>query len=135
MFVVTAFHLTSLGAQVFIHQSNPRWKILAFAGAGGINNALVSEGDINQDGILDLVIFDRTGNVITPFIYNPTSKIYEYAQSYKQYFPAVQDWLIMKDFDSDGIPDLFASSFNTQIVPGIEVYKGRYENGHIAFSI
>ncbi|MBK7797191.1 MAG: T9SS type A sorting domain-containing protein [Saprospiraceae bacterium] len=135
LFVVTAFHLTSQELKYLDIKVIQGGKILAFAVAGGINNAQVSEGDINQDGILDLVIFDRTGNVITPFIYNPTSKIYEYAQSYKQYFPAVQDWLIMKDFDSDGIPDLFASSFNTQIVPGIEVYKGRYENGHIAFSI
>ncbi|MBK8152002.1 MAG: hypothetical protein IPK61_02310 [Saprospiraceae bacterium] len=56
LFVVTAFHLTSQELKYLDIKVIQGGKILAFAGAGGINNAQVSEGDINQDGILDLVI-------------------------------------------------------------------------------
>ena len=54
------------------------------AWAGGINAAQPSEIDINLDGIKDLIIFDRTGNKLTPFL-NINGK-YIFAPEYRSAF-------------------------------------------------
>lgn len=117
-----------LHAQVFknklVEFRHPNSQVLAYATAGGVDNAQLNSIDLNDDGILDLFIFDRAGDVIMPFLYNSSTASYVYAPEYKRQFPVLKDWVLAEDYNKDGIQDLFASSFNTEGIPGIELYKG-----------
>ncbi|MEQ8705918.1 MAG: FG-GAP-like repeat-containing protein [Phaeodactylibacter sp.] len=100
--------------------------------AGGLNNPQPNEVDLNQDGLMDLLIFDRTGNTLLPFL--NSGGAYTYAPGYAAYFPELLgDWVILRDFNNDGVMDLFGQSQRTEFLQGIMVYTGYYENGHIAF--
>lgn len=100
--------------------------------AGGLNNPQPNEVDLNQDGLTDLLIFDRTGNALVPFL--NTGSGWQYAPGYARYFPELLgDWIILRDFNDDGIMDLFGQSQRTEFVQGVMVYTGYYEDGHIAF--
>lgn len=100
--------------------------------AGGLNNPQPNEVDLNQDGLTDLLVFDRTGNVLLPFL--NTGGAFAYAPGYARYFPELLgDWIIMKDFNEDGVMDIFGQSQRTEFVQGVMVYTGYYEDGHIAF--
>jgi hypothetical protein len=79
------------------------------AWAGGINAAQPSEIDINLDGVKDLVIFDRTGNKLTPFL-NINGE-YVFAPEYRSAFSNdLHDWLIFADYNCDGKEDIFTYS-------------------------
>ncbi|MEE2931131.1 MAG: VCBS repeat-containing protein, partial [Bacteroidota bacterium] len=86
------------------------------AWSGGINNAQFSEIDLNLDGEKDLVIFDRTGNKLTPFIYNNGE--YIFAPIYRNFFPKLHDWVILADYNCDGKNDIYTYSTG-----GFAIYK------------
>lgn len=103
--------------------------------AGGLNNPQLSEVDFNNDGIMDLFVFDRQGNVILPFLHDgvPGSPHYTYAPEYTAGFPPLSNWVLLRDFNGDGIADLFAYS-NVPGIDGIMVWRGYYdEQDRIAF--
>ncbi len=104
---------------------------LKLALAGGLNNPQFSEVDLNDDGTQDLYIFDRTGNISLTFINNGTD--YEYAPDYQQYFPEMQEWVILRDYNGDGAMDIFACSDDPDIADGVIVYRGSYNNDHLEF--
>ncbi|MCB9349689.1 MAG: T9SS type A sorting domain-containing protein [Lewinellaceae bacterium] len=109
---------------------------LAFPLAGGLNNPQFNEVDLNNDQVLDLYIFDRTGNVQLTFINEgaPGQVSYRYAPQYVQYFPpALNDWVLLRDFNQDGAMDIFTQAQGRAPFQGIIVFYGFYENGHIAF--
>ena len=83
---------------------------------GGINAAQPSEIDLNLDGVNDLIIFDRTGNKITPFL--SINGEYIFAPEYRSAFPNLHDWVLLEDYNCDGKQDIFAYSSG-----GIEVYE------------
>lgn len=94
---------------------------LANAWAGGLTAAQVSRVDIDQDGVLDLFLFDRDGNRPLVFINEDASAgatSYRYAPEYRTIFPELRDWALMRDFDCDGKADIFTSSQS-----GIKVYR------------
>ncbi len=101
--------------------------------AGGIDNAQVSQGDIDRDGFHDLFVFDRTGDVVMPFIWQPKSKDYRFGAELRANFPIVKDWAIMLDFNYDGIPDIFSSARNTVGIQGIQVNQGYVVDGKLRF--
>ena len=91
--------------------------------AGGLNNPQFSAIDLDNDQTDDLVIFDRAGNKIITFINSgdtaANAKPYHYAPQYETYFPnTLHDWVLLRDYTADGLPDLFTSS-NT----GISAYR------------
>ena len=45
--------------------------------AGGLNNPQFSEGDLNFDGQKEIFIFDRKGNVVLIYEYDPIKKEYK----------------------------------------------------------
>jgi hypothetical protein len=105
-------------------------KTLAYPLAGGLNCPQLSTVDLNDDGLDDLHVFDRVGDVQLTFLNDGAQ--YRYAPEYTSYFPKIQNWMLLRDYNGDGIIDLFGYSD----VPGIDgmlVYQGFYENGHIAF--
>lgn len=99
--------------------------------AGGLNNPQPSEIDINLDGVNDLFIFDRSGNVGLPFIFENGS--YKYAPEYIDIFPELNQWVAIKDYNKDGVPDIFASSY-AQGPQGVEVYNGSIDNNRLKFT-
>ncbi len=78
------------------------------AWCGGFNNPQLQMADLNKDGIQDLVVFEPYIGVRT-FINNGTAgnPIYVYAPQYALNFPAISDYMLLKDYNCDGIPDLF----------------------------
>lgn len=110
-------------------------QILPMSNAGGLRNPHFSNIDINNDGIKDLLVFDRTGNQVLPFIKTgPAGQPeFRYAPEYRSIFPEMRDWALMTDFNQDGIEDIFTASAT---LPNccIEVWKGeRPENGSLSY--
>lgn len=76
---------------------------------GGINAIQISEIDLNLDGIMDLILFDRTGNKLTPFL--KTNGEYVFAPEYRSAFSNhLHDWVILADYNCDGKQDIFTYS-------------------------
>ncbi|MBK8484000.1 MAG: T9SS type A sorting domain-containing protein [Saprospiraceae bacterium] len=109
-------------------------KLLENPLSGGVDNAQIGEFDLNQDGINDIVIFDRAGDILIPMLFEVSTKKYRYAPQYKQIFPKIKDWVVFKDYNYDGLMDLFSCAFNTEGIAGIEVYTASIENQKIVFS-
>ncbi|TDE11100.1 T9SS type A sorting domain-containing protein [Dyadobacter psychrotolerans] len=91
--------------------------------AGGLNASQFLKMHLDNDTTEDLVVFDRTNSKVTTFIAsaNPadaSKKIFIHAPYYEQLFPKVDNWMILADYNGDGLKDLFAS---TSL--GITVYK------------
>ena len=111
-------------------------KTLAFPFTGGLNNPQPNEIDLDDDGIDDLYIFDRAGNVSLTFINKGTANTpdYKYAPSYARYFPEeISNWVILRDYNDDGIMDLFTHAQKVEHVNGVMVYTGSYVDGRISF--
>lgn len=81
---------------------------LTNAWAGGLNNAQVSNIDLNHDGKKDLFIFDRARNYPSVFLYKNSK--YQHAPAYSDSFPAMTSWAFLIDFNNDGNPDIFTSN-------------------------
>lgn len=85
--------------------------------AGGINSAQVNTIDLNDDGKTDLVVFDRMGDRVIPFL--NVNNTYVYAPEYQNFFPEeTEGFMLLRDFDCDGRKDLF-----TKDLLGIRVFK------------
>jgi hypothetical protein len=97
-------------------------KTLKYPWLGGINSCQFAEVDLNRDGIMDMIVFDRVGDVLMPFINGgtPDSSDYTYAPEYISDFPYLRHWVIMRDYDMDGKNDLFTY---THFGGGIAVYR------------
>lgn len=106
--------------------------------AGGMNAPQFSEVDLNNDGILDLYVFDRAGNTSTTFINEGTANAvsYNFAPEYAKNFPdSLVNFVLLRDYNDDGIHDIFSYSVQPG-VPGIAVYNGYYNDAEeIAFEL
>lgn len=86
--------------------------------AGGLNAGQFSTMDLNGDGVSDVVVFDRTTNRVSTFVGNATTKTFRHAPSYEARFPAMENWMLLADYDGDGHKDLF-----THTPQGIRVFR------------
>ena len=77
---------------------------LSSALSGGINAGQFSNIDLNLDGIMDLIVFDKSGNKLSPFIYDNGDFIY--SPKYRKNFPNLHDWVLLNDFNCDGKNDI-----------------------------
>lgn len=82
---------------------------MSLALAGGLNYPQFSNLDLNNDGKLDLFVYDRAGDKVLTFISRTRSTViqYEYAPEYEEFFPKGQEFMRLKDFNNDGKPDLW----------------------------
>lgn len=104
------------------------------AWVGGLNNPQFGNIDLDDDGVKDLVIFDRDGNKILPFLHSGIAGAvdYTYAPEYEAWFPTgLTDWMILRDYNGDGLEDIFAYA-----IAATKVYKAkRNTDGSISFSL
>ena len=85
---------------------------LANPWAGGFNSVQFSEIDANIDGFKDLFVFDRTGHRVSIYLNKgiPNQSIYTHAPFYNQFFPELHDWVLLRDYNCDGMMDIFTYS-------------------------
>ena len=102
--------------------------------AGGMNAPQLSKADFNRDGEEDLFIFDRVGNVSMVFLAEQTAGglTYKEAPEFSRNLPGLINWVLLRDYNRDDIPDIFAFS-DVPGVAGVMVYKGYYEVDTLKF--
>jgi hypothetical protein len=116
----------SVNAQLYFNRTDTvivqtaNGTILKNPWAGGLNFLQVSDIDLNYDGIMDLFVFDRTGNRISTFINGGAANTvdYIYDHKYVDKFPKLDSWALLRDYNCDGKMDIFS---HTNL--GIMVYK------------
>ena len=133
LFLVTGFGFRANGQLSSIHDyrrvdsirvTNENYKALLFPFAGGLNSCQFSNMDINLDGIDDLLVFDRHGFRILPFIINPANPAeLQFRPEFVHFFPPLEQWMQAMDYNSDGRKDIF-----TYTTGGIKVYRNDSEN-------
>lgn len=101
--------------------------------AGGLNNAQFSKMQLNDDGIEDLVVFERSSHSVNTFLAVPqaTGLQWKHAPEYETRFPTdMLHWMLLVDFDQDGRKDLFTSTNG-----GIRVFKNIPSANGFAWSL
>lgn len=89
---------------------------------GGLNNPQVQQCDLNGDGVQDLLVFDRAGDYLLPFLRQNNQWVF--APEFQESFPDLQDWVILRDYNCDGLQDIFASARSvTTGGLGVRVWK------------
>lgn len=100
---------------------------------GGLNTTQISKIDLNNDALMDLFVFDRAGNKVNTYINQGSVGVadYKHDPSYESQFPGeLQNWVLLRDFDGDGLKDIFGHT-----VGGIKVWKNISTPGNLQFSI
>ncbi len=97
---------------------------------GGLNSVYLNKADLNKDGKQDIVVFDFTTDKIYTFLNTGgTNSIqYVYTPALEKNFPQAYNYLILKDYNCDNIPDLFHKG-----ISGVNVSKGYYQNNELKF--
>jgi hypothetical protein len=97
---------------------------LLYPFAGGLNSCQVMNIDMNLDGIEDILVFDRHGNRILPFIVSvsPAGKLL-FKPELTLSFPPIEQWMQAVDYNRDGKKDIF-----TYTTGGIKVYRNDSQN-------
>ncbi len=86
---------------------------MAYPFAGGMDQPQFNEMDLDGDGTMDLVVFDRAGYEIIPFLNGgtPNTVDYTFAPVYENQFPEeLSHYAVFRDFDCDGKMDIFTSN-------------------------
>lgn len=102
----------SHGAEVLVEDVT-----LAHPFTGGMSATQWSMIDLDWDGDKDLFSFDRDGNRILVFENAGDGQWIEQPE-WSQGWPELSNWVLLRDFDCDGMPDLFTGFQN-----GIHVWR------------
>lgn len=95
--------------------------------AGGFNSPQFSKIDLYASGNDDLFVFDRIGHRI--MLFHNTAEVnetpvYKHIYDLVDVFPEMQNWALMRDYNGDGLMDIFTSHQS-----GIRVYKNTGDFG------
>lgn len=80
---------------------------LRFPFTGGVNTPLFSNFDFNNDGKLDLFVFDRATSKVLCFVY--TNAGFVHAPQYELAFPYMESFALAGDYNADNKPDIFTT--------------------------
>ncbi len=85
--------------------------------AGGLNSGQYGRIDFNGDGQKDLIVYDRAANRLNTYLNQDDQFIF--TPEYRSSFPEdIEGWILIRDYDCDGRPDLFANAAR-----GMKVYR------------
>ncbi|MDO7848459.1 T9SS type A sorting domain-containing protein [Hymenobacter sp. M29] len=110
---------------------------LANAWAGGFNTPQFSTIDLDNDGRQDLFAFDHESSRVYTFLNvaapgTTAGRRWQYAPQYESIFPdSLNGWVLLRDYDCDGRPDIFTYA------PGgnIAVLRNVLANGRPSFQL
>ena len=105
-------------------------KELSYPFTGGMSMPRFNNIDLDNDGTQDLVVFESLGNKFLPFLQKKTNNgiEYLYRPEYESLFPDVRRYMIVLDFNQDGIKDI-ATSHDIKLGEGtLRFYKGLASN-------
>ncbi|MEN9510461.1 MAG: hypothetical protein RLZZ370_280, partial [Bacteroidota bacterium] len=96
-------------------------KQLPNAWAGGMNNVQFNNIDLNSDGLNDLLVFDRTGDKLLPFVNTgtPGNAKFAYRAEYELYLPQGLAIYLTADYNLDGKMDIFTRDIDRRL----RIYK------------
>lgn len=125
-------------AQIFTFDGNVAVQsdgaVLPMAWAGGLNFPQVSPIDLDQDGLMDLFLFDRSGNKALFFLNAGSAGEVHYVPSHAYDdvypFPLLHDWALLRDYNCDGKMDIFAYTS-----AGFAVYKNTSDVNGLSFTL
>lgn len=85
--------------------------LLKYPWAGGIGAGQFQQIDLNQDGLQDLVVFDRGNSRYMTWIrvLENGQISWKYRPDYAAAFPETDNWCRLVDYDGDGKADLFTA--------------------------
>lgn len=133
-FMILALASSDLHAQLAFKRTDvveviENGKSLPYPWVGGFTNPQFSPAFLNDDTIPDLVIFDsgrldNDNDQLLTFINEgiADSVSYVYAPEYEDYFPELNTWVLMRDYNNDGISDILTSGTNGS--QNVDVYIG-----------
>lgn len=145
--IVLSFFLGALscfGQAVGVEVKSENRSDYLFPWAGGMNSCQFGTLDLNLDGVKDLVVFDRVGDRLMPFLatLSGDSYTYIYAPEYEQDFPVLSQWVNFTDYNRDGKEDIFTyagygtmtvyrniSSSNLAFEPAVYPYLTSFQGG------
>ena len=96
-------------------------QVLPNAFTGGLNAPQFSTCKLDNDGVEDLVVFDRTSQKLYTFLAqkdNSGKYFWQYSPQYESAFPKIQNWILLRDYNRDGKKDIFTSTPS-----GIKVFQ------------
>ncbi len=105
---------------------------LLYPWTGGLNSVQFGKVDANHDGKKDLIVYDKTNKKFLVFLtlaINSTQ--YKFDNNYSSFFPPINGWMIMKDYNCDGIEDIF--TYNG--IANLMVYTGFYIGDTIHYKL
>lgn len=103
-------------------------EVLSNPWTGGFDLPQWSMGDLNQDGIEELAVFDRAGDSWLIFSWENGAWVGRPELALKM--PACRSFALLRDYNGDGIADIF-----THTTGGIRLYRGSNEGLYTSFSI
>lgn len=107
---------------------------LSMPWAGGLNAPQFSPIDLDQDGVMDLFLFDRTGDqsifllntgTADEPVYTPT-RAYDHVHP----FPLLHGWALLHDYNCDGLADIFAYTSGA-----FAVYRNTSDAAGLSFTL
>lgn len=99
---------------------------------GGLNRPLVDDVNLDGDPEQELVVFDIDGSVVLTF--ERVDDEWVLNDELRSNFPSLHDWVFFRDFNNDGITDIFTQADNP-FTYGIQVYQGSLEGGLLHFEL
>lgn len=98
---------------------------------GGFNAAQFCEMDLDQDGTMDLIVYDRSRGQVRPYINLGIrdSVAYRYEPQYANKFPLLRSWLLTADYNNDGKMDLFDGE------AGIQLWENKSDANGLKFEL
>ncbi len=99
---------------------------------GGLNSCQLSNIDLNDDGKMDIFVFERVGDRVLCFLNNNDAigTDFHYSKNYSKNFPSLYNWALLVDYNCDGKEDIF--TYNDSYV---KVFKNTSQGENLSFQV